>query len=337
MVVVVRSQRRRVWSLMAAAVAIGGLVGASASAQRDRPTEVRVAQGNRTPVPVPLLPDPFPRDENGCLIGEPSPEARDEGVPTCEPTPPPKDAVAPPFDNVSGVYGNSNTYKWVSAVTSEGVIVLPETVTTATDGSWRAWGLVRNETTKTVGSVAVHARLLDVSGIVLDEASGRVVVDPLRPGEPAPFAIDTNLPAGAVADVEWTVTSGSPTGATRKLRVQSGKMFGYGDFTYRGIRPLELNYYRDPPTPPYPEVGFGRVDNESGVAIRSPRVVIAWTDRISDRVLWVTTVPVRDTLSGAALDVLGPGAREVFVYVISDPGLVHRLRDTSWEAWAVGD
>jgi hypothetical protein len=90
------------------------------------------------------------------------------------------------------------------------VVVLEDTVNVVSEGEWQAWGLVRNEDRKDVGQVRVRARLLSGDGAVLAQPEAEVVVDPLRPGEPAPFHLRAKVPGERVARVEWRATSGPP-------------------------------------------------------------------------------------------------------------------------------
>lgn len=82
------------------------------------------------------------------------------------------------------------------------VVVLKETLTTAREGTWQAWGLVRNETSTPVGEVNVTASLIGAGGAVLDRPSAEVPVDPLRPGEPGPFVITSTVDAARVTSLE---------------------------------------------------------------------------------------------------------------------------------------
>jgi len=69
------------------------------------------------------------------------------------------------------------------------VTVLQESLTIANSGTWRAWGLVRNETMHNVGNVRVNATLLGQDGTILDRVSAKVPVNILRPGEHVPLRL----------------------------------------------------------------------------------------------------------------------------------------------------
>lgn len=121
---------------------------------------------------------------------------------------------------------------------------------TATSGAWRALGLVRNETTKEV-KAPLEATLLDAAGTVLDRPASEILVNPLRPGEPAPFDITSSVAGTAVDQVRWEVSVTAPSGSTRRFHVGTHHLDAYGEpRTRSGIGPAPPIRTLRSPTPP---------------------------------------------------------------------------------------
>jgi len=231
---------------------------------------------------------------------------------------------------------------YVGVLRAGAVVLLPESITTSTspEGTWRAFGLVRNETSEPVGA-DVTARLTAADGSVLEEVRAHVLVDPMRPGEPGPFVLISATPAEEVQGVSWSVEE-TPPGelVVRDLMVGAPVwQLPYGDREWR--EDLDA-----PGPPPYPYVALGYVTNLSGlvegtpaVGVRQPLVVAAWLDP-ERRVVWVTTalvgvVPNNASASAAEPDDLpDPRSGGAFFMGVSDPGIGPRLTDLDLMVWA---
>ncbi len=312
------------------------------------PTSEPVGQGEpaaTTPssapatVTLPTLPDDRERfpdmyDERGCIRLGPEPDALvDCGAPPSPGEPqPPEDP-----DAWKGLMGFIGPY-YNLELRAQAVVVLEQSVTTTTQGSWGAWGLVRNETPHPVGKVHVTASLLRADGTLLGEATGQVPVDPLRPGEPGPFSLTSTVAAAEVAGVEWSVGAGTPSSlAPRDLEILLFWDLPYGD--------RERDPLLDPETPPYPYVQFGRMHNLGTVPLPDPGVVGAWVNG-EDRIVMVVSPVVgwqRIDLPGSPIvpvDVLEPGAPVDFYFFVSDPEMGPRLSDPQTDLnlmlWGVG-
>lgn len=138
----------------------------------------------------------------------------------------------------------------------EAVRLLEETVRLNADGPWEAMGLVRNETPREIGRVAVTAFLYNASGQRAGSARAVVPVPLLRPGEPAPFRISSAVPVAEVLRVQWAVeVLPLPQRVTRDLDVLVFWQIPYGLTEWRGQPrkgppyPLELQlgYHYLPP------------------------------------------------------------------------------------------
>ena len=183
-----------------------------------------------------------------------------------------------------------------------GPVVLEDTVRVRrTGGTWAARGLARNEGELTLARVEVAARLLDRSGALLAEVDGTSPVTDVRPGEPVPFDLVVDLPADAVADVEWSARAvGGGDGIHRTLGWTVWWEEPAGD------RPaIDLYLYRETGPGPHPHVVFGSVENVGDEPVAAPEVVMAWLDG-RGRVALVATAPVRDA-AGRPATALAPG------------------------------
>jgi hypothetical protein len=286
----VRIRRFLAWCGAFMLVACGGVL---PSADPTESASISETDPNLTPspqeVPLPTLPplgERYPElfDENGCARISP---LDDPGLVDCGPSSPlPEDLIEPPPDASRVLLGFEGPF-YATEVSGEGVVVLEQTVTVATDGPWGAWGLIRNETLLPVGGVQVIATLLGDEGKSLDVATAAAPVDPLRPGEPGPFALSSDVPAADVSVVEWAVVPGppNPTG-NREADIYQNWWVPWGD-----REPIDFGYQDPPGGPPYPFVLSGGLRSLSERSMIRPVVVVAWLNK-SDRVIWVETARV---------------------------------------------
>jgi hypothetical protein len=229
-----------------------------------------------------LEPDYF--DEQGCQKFPVSEQADAAWESFCGPAEPTEEGTPDPstWQRLLGFFGP----EYASTLNAQAVVLLQDSVTTSKDGSWRAWGLIRNERSIPSGAI-VTATLIGDDGSVLGSASGSVLVEPLRPGEPGPFQLSADVEAAAVASVKWTVEPTTPTGtANRDFLISQSWALDYGD------RKAMSSYYTDPVAgPPYPFVLAGDIENLDKISVGRPVVVAAWVDQ-DLRVRWVSTAVV---------------------------------------------
>ncbi len=194
--------------------------------------------------------------------------------------------------------------RWLESGGSGQVTVLTDTVTTGMGSSWSAMGLVRNETTSTVAEVSVQAELLDNSGVTRATVEVVVPVRSLRPGEPAPFALASDVPLAEVARVRWSASvptdpsAGAPGGG-RDLDLAT-----YWQRSPEDPRPVDTWLYADDPAAPLPMVVFGSATNVGAEPLAGVEVVGAWLDG-TGRVLAVARARVG--VPGSTPDPSGPG------------------------------
>lgn len=165
--------------------------------------------------------------------------------------------------------------RWLDTAGSGHLEVLTDTVTTGMGPSWSAMGLARNETPTAVPGLSVRAELVDTDGSTLAVVQQELPVRGVRPGEPAPFAVTSDIPLTEVAGVRWSVSAGAGTGgsAGRNLDLST-----YWQRSPQDARPVDTWLYADDPAAPRPMVVFGGVTNVGTAALEEVGVVGAWLD-----------------------------------------------------------
>lgn len=230
--------------------AIGVLVGAGCAAVAPAPTPTIAAIET---FPPPWIVEPDLYDANHCLVPPPG-----EPIRECLPESPEPAWAADPNDpgSVVGFNGPSGDAVggYVRILRANAVVLLLETITVSKVGPWHALGLVRNETPTNAGALRVRAVLRGRDGSLPDLSSGPALIDPLRPGEPAPFELSSAVDASEVAAVEWSVEVGAPDAAPRLRSFAIGVDWSvpYGDrdrLTWGDEWP---GWPPDPKAPPYP-------------------------------------------------------------------------------------
>jgi hypothetical protein len=309
------------------AMGIGGTVPALVSAQ----TGPEAA-------PMPTLPpiwvlEPDFYDQNGCQLYPASENPDAPWQSYCGPREEEPDAPETKH-TVRNLQGFMGPY-YAATLTAQQVVLLQDSVTTATEGNWRAWGLVRNETNRPVGAV-VTASLFGGNGELLDAATASVPVSPLRPGEPGPFALTSDVIASAVTRVEWSVQPAEPTSPVQRgLLIRQFWALSYGS------RERASSYYSDPEgPPPYPFVLAGDVQNLQAATVGRPTVVAAWLDA-DLRVRWVTTapageVPFNQSRAATFPALVQPRSASPFFLVVSDPTAGPLVGNLTPMLWASG-
>lgn len=293
------------------------LVNATGSVRAASPIHVATP---KLPSPHELYPTKF--DANDCRI---VPEDEGGGV-RCPKEDEPGSVGAKEQDPASeyrmylGFWGRHYTNK----VNDTGVQLLQDTISTTASGQWSAFGLVRNDRQRPVGNVVVKASLLGSDGRILGEASGLVPIEHLRSGEPAPFALTSNVPAIDVANVKWLVTEGSPGPATsRDILFQRYWQIPFG-VTVDGVTPGgEVPYAY------VMSAGFQVV----GRAVHSVDLFVAWVD-LEGRVVSLNSTSFR----APAPHVLQKGQSGNFQRLtIGDPAIGTRIgTELTPMYWVVG-
>lgn len=178
----------------------------------------------------------------------------------------------PGFSGPPGLYSDR--------ISGTGIVLLEDSVTVASEGKWRAWGLVRNDTLRDVGAVVVAAALWGLNDeALLDYPTATVPVDPLRPGEPGPFVIESRVLASDVTRVEWKVLAGLPNAArSREFQALVYWQVPYGVSEWKGVKRHGPAYA--------PHVMYAGLEN-LGDPINDATLAVAWMD--GGKVVWVET------------------------------------------------
>jgi hypothetical protein len=292
------------------------------------------AQGPATSAPLPTLPplaqmEPHLYDSSGCPLGPESDAADARLVPQCGPTDPQASVpTARTRLDLRGFQGD----RYAGPLNSDAAVVLADTVSTTSTGTWRAWGLARNETSRTIG-IKVTAVLLDSAGGTLTTVAASSAVGAVRSGEPAPFVLTSTVPAAQVAGVRWSgAATPSGTATKRDFSIMLNWTLPYGD------REPAASYYRDPAVgPPYPYVLSGEIQNVGTNAVTRPHVVVAW-ESDDGRVQWVDTaeagqVPYRASESATFAPTLAAGALMPFLLTVADTSAGPTLADLTPTVW----
>jgi len=267
------------------------------------------AAGGDAEASLPTLPPveerlPGAYDDDGCLILS---EGRDCGAPA--------DAVddALAGDESARTLRGFQGPLFVTDLGADVVAVLEDTVNATTSGPWRASGLLRNETTSPVIAPVVTATLRGADGASLGVVDGTVPVAPVRPGEPAPFTIESGVDAANVASVEWRVTDagGEPPPGTRDLELTT-----YFAEPAGPREPLGLYFYDESGLGPHPYVLYGSVTDLADIDATQPAVVAAWLDD-DGRVRSIVEGAAVDS-DGDAIESLAPGRLADFLITVAD-------------------
>jgi hypothetical protein len=176
--------------------------------------------------------------------------------------------------------------------------------------TWAAAGLVRNESAGPV-AITVVATLVRADGTVAEVLSTDVPVAAVRPGEPAPFLVQSATTAPtSVADVRWEVRASPVVDRRGAVALHEWWQRSAGD-----PRPIDMYLRREAPQGPFPYALFGAATNEGG-PLGATDVVAAWLDD-EQRVCWVAEVPLAAPTDRAAAparaprSAAAPGARTV--------------------------
>lgn len=200
-------------SVLAAAVALSSVAEAFGSQVETRSAMPMV------PPPHVRFPDGFDRDDCARI-------PRD-GAPPMRVCPARRTAMSPVMGGDWARYLGYEGPPAAPGSSPGSVVLLPETLTVAPRGWWRAAGLVRNDTGGVVREVHVTVMLATSGERPLGGTTVVVPVRNVRPGEPAPFEIRTLVPVQSVRHVKWRVTAaGGDTGAStsRMAEIEVGRV-----------------------------------------------------------------------------------------------------------------
>ncbi len=218
--------------------------------------------------------------------------------------------LPPSPDEFKMLYGYRGRYYNVSNLDGQ-VTVIQESIYAWPTSTWKASGLVRNQTHSAIHISSLTARLLGAGGTVLATTTVTIPVADLRPGEPGPFMIEAPVASSEVKAVEWHIDSVPAPPQTRPLIVEPD----YGPVNV----PNEPKYWL-----------IGELRNQATTTLRDVRVVVAWLDD-EKRVRYVAAPAFRPFLDRPAtvptID-LPAGGYVFFTYEPREPWLVSLFENT---------
>lgn len=220
----------------------------------------------------------------------------------------PMPGVPPPDpDELKALYGYYGPYYNTTNLDGR-MAVIERSVYLWPGATWKASGMLRNQTRDPVRVNEMTAHLLGSRGELLATATATLPVADLRPGEPGPFVIEAPLAKEDVATVDWHI-----------------------DYTSVPSGPRPLVFHKDKRKSPrrneplYSLLGY--VHNDATTTIQNVQVVAAWLDD-HDRVRYVDHLAFRphpDSPQTLATMDLVAGADEYFIYETSKPPLASSL------------
>jgi len=252
---------------------------------------------------------------------------------------PPEDGVAagpmpgevpPPTDATRAFYGYIGPFFDVQAQTGT-VELMQTTLRQASTTTWEVLGLVRNQTVGPVRAVVVTASLKAPNGLELGTVRATTMVNYVRAGEPAPFRLQSSIPAAGIGGVTYAVTFQSAS--TASLIERNLDMTTYWQVPFGSREPLSEYPMNEGPDSVLSYGLFGTVTNNSG-AMRRAHVVAGWLSD-SGEVLHLTNVGLVSEGSPPPAALVVNGSAD-FLYTNSDPLLAPQLHEARLVLWGEG-
>lgn len=194
----------------------------------------------------------------------------------------------------------------------------------ASEGNnWTAMGLVRNETMSTIGNSFVEATLINSRGKEIEKVTGKVLVDEIRPGEPAPFVLTSSTNIEDVITVDWGVKAQKKEeNISRDANITIDYELAYGDEYYKG----QPRY--DAPFPYRLSVSF---DNLGG-KVNNVELTVAWLTP-EGKVFWIE----QSNLDPVFADGIGEEGAGYFQNIVNDDiEIAPKLTEALNMFWVVG-
>lgn len=257
-------------------------------------------------------------DGKGCL----KQLSRDGGGSICPPNKDPHPTPVP--KNPSKMLRGYRGKYYAEEVDSHQVVVMQESLSFPADSNWISLGLVRNETTVEVDELSVTATIYNGSGDQIGRLNAEVLVPLLRPGEPAPFIVRSDIPRDSVSRVEWAVSSKpSSTIVHRDFEIKKTREMQFGAPSFKGHPRVDS---------PYPYVLSVSTRN-LGPTTKNPRLVVAWLDE-KGRVIWLEQTGLHENANS---EIETNGVAQFRDIRISDDKIGPNLTNTEQVMWVVGE
>jgi len=214
---------------------------------------------------------------------------------------------------------------YLSKVTSNEIKVLEQTVNIQNEnGMWTARGLIRNETLNSVDVAYVKAILRDDAGNILEEPEAKVLVNSIRPGEPAPFFITSNTDFELVNQIEWYVKEGDtiPSSFSRDFVIYNYYELPYGTTSYNGIERV------DDPLSYVLQIGTENL----GEDVDKASIIVVWVDD-AGKIFWLEESELDSNYHGVKKDSRAH-FREI---IVKEPEIAQVLDKLNYMIWVMGE
>ncbi len=213
--------------------------------------------------------------------------------------------LSPSPDGFKDLYGYEGPYYNTTHLDGR-VVVLNSSVYTWPASTWKAAGMIRNQTRCPMQIRGVSARLLGPQGELIGTATATLPIDTLRAGEPGPFVIAAPVGANKVVSVEWHVDS--------TIAPSPARQFDF-NIWYNAASPVDGYAYKL----------YGSVTNKSTTSYRDTSVVVAWLDS-GNRVLYVASTTLNPYLYPTNQMDLAAGENTGFLFYTTDSNLATTVR-----------
>jgi len=175
--------------------------------------------------------------------------------------------LPPDPDNSKHLYGYDGPYYNTSALDGQ-VKVVDQSLYFWPTSTWKASGMLRNQTRCPIRITGLTARLLGSHGELITTATMVPPVTELRPGEPGPFIIGSSIERSQVKSVKWHIDYVLGTDTPRSFELQVNR---------QEVQPGTNFFFR------------ATIHNAATITARDVHVVVAWLSIQDNRLLYVTT------------------------------------------------
>lgn len=191
------------------------------------------------------------------------------------------------------------------------------------ENNWTAMGLVRNETMSNIGNSFVEATLINSEGKEVEKVKGKVLVDDIRPGEPAPFVLTSRTNIEDVETVDWVVkVQEKEEKISRDANITIDYELAFGDEYYKG----QPRY--DAPFPYRLSVSFDNL----GVKVKDVELTVAWLTP-EGKVFWIEQSKLDPVFANGISE---EGAGYFMNIVNNDKEIAPKLTESLNMFWVVG-
>ncbi|WP_053368058.1 hypothetical protein [Bacillus sp. FJAT-27245] len=221
------------------------------------------------------------------------------------------------FPGFSGPYA-------IELIDGDKVKIVKDSINVLEKENWSVLGLVRNETTDLIGEVIITATLKNKNGIIIEKVVGKTLIDNIRPGEPAPFKLQSKALTEDVASIEWSTRhTNAKNNIKRDLNITPSWELPFG------VEKVG-NYQRyDAPYPYLLHVSFDNLGGE----IKDANLVVAWLTP-EGKVSWIeeSSLDKKGYANGVPVD----GSADFNLIKVDNSNVGPLLSEHQFITWAEG-